>query len=72
MKKVLIFIVVLLVSAMCFGQDLKKVWVSLQYEDNGFRVLYIEDRETGTRCYAIRADSETSYSGFAISCVPKR
>jgi hypothetical protein len=47
-----------------------KLWVHTEYRSESDRVLFIEDLETGTRCYAITND-KTNLSGYAISCVPK-
>jgi hypothetical protein len=47
-----------------------KLWVSRQYQDHGDRVLFIEDLETGTRCYAV-TNSKVNVAGYAISCVKR-
>lgn len=69
MKKLVIAV---LIGAALFAtaQGTEKLWVSIQYRYLGDRVLFIEDKETGTRCYAI-ANNETNMSGYAIACVPK-
>src|SRR5213080_825074 len=53
------FLILLLLLSCVFAlpmtadSDEQKLWVSLQYQYRGDRVLLIEDKETGTRCYAI-------------------
>jgi len=72
MKKIIIIVslIVVLVSGYLIGQSTQKLWVSIQYRSKGDRVLFIEDLETGTRCYAIANDA-VNVGGYAISCVKK-
>lgn len=48
--------------------DVHKVWVHKEYDSHADRVYFIQDLETGTRCYAI-TNSQVNASGYAISCV---
>lgn len=61
-------VAIVLVAGFAAGQGAKKLWVAEQYVDHGDRVYFVEDLETGTRCYAITG---TGTSGYAISCVKK-
>ena len=69
---------ILFMIPVCSAQEPKKLYVSLQYESpyaqfTGInQVLFIEDLETGTRCYAVSNHFVGNYNeGFAIACVPK-
>jgi len=62
----------LLAAVAIAAQGAPKLWVHKEYGgigsyDNYVSAYYIEDRETGTRCYGITVAG----SGAAISCVPK-
>lgn len=67
-KIIAVFVLTLGLSAFADGPH--KLWVSIQYRARNDRVLFIQDLETGTRCYAITNDN-MNVSGYAIACVPK-
>jgi hypothetical protein len=69
--KTKILVLALLIVPVCFAQGDKKLYVHTESVAEGNMVVYIEDLETGTRCYAI-TNSRLNASGYAISCVPKR
>lgn len=64
-----------LLASISFAQIGSKVWVSIQWKDSSNNeVLFIEDKETGTRCYALSNGDAKGYinsSAYAISCIPK-
>jgi len=66
-----LLILALLIVPVCFAQGDKKLYVQEAYEGGGNQVLFIQDLETGTRCYAI-TNSRLNSTGYAISCVPKQ
>jgi len=65
---VLAWIIVVATLVAAEGTRAKKLWVSREYDEHGDRVLFVQDLETGTRCYAI-TNSSVNMSGYAISCV---
>jgi hypothetical protein len=71
MKKLFVIVMLIIIAvASVRAQSKPKLWVHKEYEEYGDRVLFIEDLETGTRCYAI-TNPTVNTSGYAISCVPK-
>jgi len=62
-------LVLLVLITWAVAQNPQKLWVSIQYREHADRVIFIEDRETHTRCYAI-TNNEVNMAGYAISCVP--
>ena len=60
-----------------YAQQLNKLWVSKQHTDGDLAVYFVQDLETGTRCYVAQTttpneDGHTSNAApVAISCVPK-
>lgn len=71
MKKVVKFLIIcVLGAALMSATESSKLWVSIEDKSNHDRVIFIQDRETGTRCYAV-TNNEVNVSGYAISCVPK-
>lgn len=68
--KYLLVIVALIICCSCLADEPHKLWVHSEYNQNSNEVLFIQDLETGTRCYAI-TNSKINASGYAISCVPK-
>jgi hypothetical protein len=72
MKKI-ILTVVLMASAYAIGQQVSKLWVHKEYSDSSIRVYYVQDIETGTRCYVVSQDNISHPSdGNAISCVKEK
>jgi len=67
----LIFFLFCLVGLGRATDNPQKVWVSIQYDEHNDKVYFIQDLETGTRCYAI-TNSAVNASGYAISCVPQK
>lgn len=61
-------IVALLVGAVALGEQLPRLTIELQKMENNSVFYFVEDKETGTRCYAFTKDYK---EGTAISCVPK-
>lgn len=69
--KILIAVLgIIVVGAPLLAWTTDKLYVHIEYNEGRDRVLFIQDLETGTRCYAITNDVLNS-SGYAISCVPK-
>lgn len=70
MTKLIIAILAFFAAVSAFAWTTEKLYVHIEYQEGRDRVLFIQDLETGTRCYAITNDVLNS-SGYAISCVPK-
>lgn len=70
MKTKMLVALLAMAAVVAVAQDqTKKLWVSIQSQYSNDRVIFIQDRETGTRCYAITND-KLNAAGYAISCVP--
>jgi len=71
MKKFVIgiWVAVGLLAAFNLGlsQAVSKLWVNVEWTNHTHTLLFVEDRETHTRCYAIVANFADG--GTAISCV---
>lgn len=70
MKRFILATILFLLTGV-MAADNEKLWVSVQYAKSGDRILFIQDLETGTRCYAITSNVVTA-SGYAISCTEKK
>jgi len=69
MKKLVIILTLIFVPT-AFTQDVSRV--TLQYHDgSGNEVFFIDDFQTGTRCYAITNNGVNNPS-YAISCVARQ
>ena len=70
MKKVII--VLALFAAYAFGQLQPRLTIEAQHGGSGSNdndlFYFIEDKETGTRCYAV---TKFYHEGTSINCVPK-
>lgn len=66
-----VVIALLLFVPVCMGQEKGKLYIHIEYKEHGDRVIFIQDLETGTRCYAITNDMVNT-TGYAISCVPSK
>jgi len=69
--KALWLLVIIAAGSLAYGAfDQDKTWVHEEsYQTDAsqtLRVLFIQDKETGTRCYAV-----TRVDAFAIACVPQ-
>lgn len=70
MKQIILAVILFATFSVAVDTN-EKLWVSIQYSKSGDRVLFIQDLETGTRCYAVTSNL-VSTSGYAISCVEKK
>jgi len=70
MRKVFLLVVAIIaVVLMCGAQTDQKVWTQFEGcvgSNAQGCFFFMQDKETGTRCYAFRADY---HEGAAISCV---
>lgn len=66
-----IVVLLLLIVVFSVANTTSKFWVSEQYNTDYAVFYYIQDNETGTRCYGIVAKSTMGNgSGASIDCVP--
>lgn len=68
-----IIIAVLSIVTLALAGTQQNIWNKvyvLNGDLNNDRVVYIEDKETGTRCYGF-TNNVFNTSGYALSCVPK-
>jgi hypothetical protein len=72
MKKTIVCVLLLGVG-IAIGQQVKKIWVTPQYQDDYIRAWYMEDKETGTRCYLVQSIIEGVGASrqVTMNCVPK-
>lgn len=70
MKRFILATILLLLTGV-MAADNEKLWVRVQYAKSGDRILFIQDLETGTRCYAITSNAVATI-GYAISCTEKK
>ena len=70
-KKILLFVILTIGILIAQVNSTPKLYVSMQYDGNKDRVYFVQDLETGTRCYALTGGSGSYSVGAAISCVKK-
>lgn len=68
-EKVLV-VGICLLGMLLVAEDAPRIWWQ-RYHQGSDSIYFIEDKETGTRCYAI-TNGTVNMSGYAISCVPKK
>lgn len=72
MSKWILFCGFFLLLGFALAQTLPihKLWVNKEYDKDADRIYFIQDLETGARCYAIAGGIGSGRSaGYAISCV---
>lgn len=70
MKKWVILAVLGLV-VLAYAQGSQKLWVHHEITIHQDRFYFVQDLETGTRCYVVTNDNLNA-SGYAIACVPQQ
>jgi hypothetical protein len=73
-KTILILTLVVLLVCVVAAQMPGKIWfyVAGKTDNGNLNIIYIEDRETGTRCYAVAPATVNVYPQAAsISCVKR-
>jgi hypothetical protein len=79
MKKIaLIVAIAFVLGCVVSAQVPNKIWFYVAGRENNVQFIYIEDKETGTRCYAITPTfnaaenmGAATHAGAAISCVKR-
>lgn len=70
MKRLLVVLIILASLALLAESSIWDKLYMLRSHYGSDEVIFIQDKETGTRCYAI-TNADLNTSGYAISCVPK-
>jgi hypothetical protein len=68
MKKTLC-VVLLLGIGVAVGQGINKLWVKSEYEDPYIRAYFIQDLETGTRCYVVSGENDGNLAGHFVPAI---